>query len=69
LASTRGEAGTITDPVPVAASTSRRHRLRCWTANCWASPPPQEKPSTSTAPGRPSAVSMPATTGAKVIIV
>ena len=52
LASTRGWAGTISAPVPVATSTTRRTRRRDWTASCWASPPPQESPSTSNCGGR-----------------
>ena len=35
-------------PVPVATSTRRRQRPRAVSANCWASAPPQEMPSTST---------------------
>src|SRR3954468_11366992 len=65
-ASTRGCAGTISEPVPVAASTSRRTLRRCWTAKCWASPPPQEKPRTSTASTCPSWSSSRATTGENV---
>src|ERR1035438_5366901 len=44
-------------PVAVLTSTSRRHRARWKVAKCWATPPPQEMPSTSTA-SYPSAVSI-----------
>ena len=44
----------MSEPVPVAASTSRRHRAGAATANCWASPPPQERPRTSTSRRSPS---------------
>ena len=54
--STDGRAGTIKVPVAVATSTNRRH-LAAWNpAKCWATPPPQEIPSTSTWP-YPSSVS------------
>src|SRR5215207_7976719 len=53
-------------PVAVAASTSLRQRLRCWTAKCCASPPPHERPRTSTGPSKPSRVSTRATTALKV---
>src|SRR5215218_3617744 len=63
---TRGCAGTISVPVPVATSTSRRHRFRCWTAKCCASPPPHDRPRTSTGSSKPSRLSIPATTGLNV---
>jgi hypothetical protein len=43
-----GLPGTISAPVPVATRTSLRHRERWNAAKCWATPPPQEIPSTST---------------------
>jgi hypothetical protein len=46
-ASTEGRAGTISDPVAVETSTSRRQRARWNVAKCCATPPPQEMPSTS----------------------
>jgi hypothetical protein len=45
--STPGLAGTMMAPVAVLTSTSRRHRDRWNAAKCWATPPPQEMPSTS----------------------
>src|SRR5215468_5408147 len=45
--STRGRAGTMTVPVPVATSTRRRTRPGRHSANCCASPPPHEMPRTS----------------------
>jgi len=44
----QGAPGTDNTPVLELISTGRRHRPVCWTANCCASAPPQEKPSTST---------------------
>ena len=38
----------MVQPIAVATSTSRRQRRGFCTANCWARPPPQETPSTST---------------------
>jgi hypothetical protein len=49
-ASTDGLPGIIGMPGAVATSTSRRQRERWDTANCCATPPPQEMPSTSTWP-------------------
>jgi hypothetical protein len=46
--STDGRAGSIMVPVAVATSTSRRHLASWKRAKCWATPPPQEIPSTST---------------------
>ena len=54
---TEGRAGTMGVPMAVATSTSRRHLARWDAANCWATPPPQEMPSTSTR-SWPSSVSM-----------
>ena len=45
--STLGVPGTIRLPVAVDTSTSRRQRCGFWKASCWATPPPQEYPSTS----------------------
>jgi hypothetical protein len=56
-ASTDGRAGTISEPVAVETSTSRRHRARWNAAKCCATAPPQEMPSTSTT-STPSSVSM-----------
>ena len=44
---TVGPAGTISAPGPVATSTRRRTRSGRLSANCCASAPPQEMPSTS----------------------
>jgi hypothetical protein len=49
-ASTDGRAGTISEPVAVETSTSRRQRARWNMAKCCATAPPQEMPSTSTWP-------------------
>src|SRR6266566_2806698 len=48
LARTSSLPGTEIPPVEVDASTKRRQRHGYWWANCCASPPPHEIPSTST---------------------
>src|SRR6266581_346559 len=48
LARTLSRPGTEIAPVEVDTRIKRRHRCGYWWANCWASPPPHEIPSTST---------------------
>ena len=62
---TRGCPGTISAPDPVATSTRRRTRSGRLSANCCASPPPQEMPRTS-ACSWPSWSSRPASSDASV---